>query len=1366
MKKPTILHLLFLECFTFFGKNESLLSKMNLPVLSFVKKPKKRFLSYALAMVGILLFITQASYGQNLKPFNIRFDRNVKGDQLLIGNNILSQDNTDFNNNSTYNHTVDMKYVDIDSDPTTFSSSSAVLTIPNSNAPAAACYKIAYAALYWSAIIRDGDASVDRSKFTTVKFKTPVGEYSTITGELIYDAINQVNGIGDEKNRPYACYADVTALVQPLTNANGTYTVANVLSSLRKNGNTGLSAGWSLYIVYEDPKLPARSITSYDGFSGIGGKTTLDINVSGFRTIPTGPVNASFAFAALEGDKPISGDYLEINGVRQSAATVSGTTLRADNNFFNSSVTYIDPVTKATANFTSPNRIPASSNTLGYDAGVIKLKNDNNSAIGNSASNAKITIGSTGDVYFYYFNAIAVEIIEPKIILTKKVLKGGVDAANQPVKLSEILTYELQFQNVGNDNAKTFTIEDKLPANTNFNYPADIEAPLPAGVTHTYNATTRTITFRIPDNLVNKNGNLSIPIRFKVQVVPTCENLTEPCNNIIKNTAKSKYTGEINTNGGLGFGEDSFSSYSACDISVPESTNFLVGIDDCKKRNDVLCGDNVTISATGGYASYSWSTSPTGIPVIGTSQTLTVTKPGTYYVKNTATPPCVDLEEIITVADYAAKPANPLIQYADNKNPATGLIDQCVNDGSVLPKIFLCGKEAYKDINLSSLGATRITWEKTSCVPDPNLSDLCANVSPTCTWTTAIPDGNTFRADTAGQYRVSIYFGGCFSRFYFNVYKNELNYTVDKKDMICGKGGSITINGLGTNYEYSLSKDSGYQSSNTFNITTEGTYTVFIRQVGVATNPCIFEVKNIPIYKIVFNPIAPVITQPLCHDSKGSIKVYGTAYNGAQYTYELFKGGVSVEKVINSTSSANEFTGKEAGLYTYTVTTQDGCNYNGTAEIIAPAALTALASITKPLTCENGEITVTPKNGTAPYYYYVNGSTTSQTDPKIVITTAGTYSITVLDKNNCSYTIPGIKIDANPKPEFTVAGTNINCYGTNTGTIKFDVTNANGYTLAYSIDNGVTYVANGTFSDLPAGTYKPILRYTLSGVNCFETRPDINLTEPTTALSASAGVSELAGCGDVALGIPKNYGKVRITNPQGGTPFAGPNPYLFNFNNPANPADWTTVNDAYKAPGTYTLYVKDANGCIFSAPVILDPEPAEPVINATPQIDYNCDGTATSTVTVENPANASYTYEYYLDNVKNTNTPNNVFVGVASKLNSVPTASNLLFENFGYGADVESPGINTTFYCFERQVEALKCKSSIVIEDGDYSVTARIVQPYSAWRQPGDHTPQTVPPTPKGRCLVVNLGNRISTSDVIYKKVIKDIIPNQILSCM
>ena len=55
------------------------------------------------------------------------------------------------------------------------------------------------------------------------------------------------------------------------------------------------------------------------------------------------------------------------------------------------------------------------------------------------------------------------------------------------------------------------------------------------------------------------------------------------------------------------------------------------------------------------------------------------------------------------------------------------------------------------------------------------------------------------------------------------------------------------------------------------------------------------------------------------------------------------------------------------------------------------------------------------------------------------------------------------------------------------------------------------------------------------------------------------------------------------------------------------------INDAYKAPGTYTVYIKDANGCIFPMPgIIIDPEPVAPIIGSAPVIVYACDGKATS----------------------------------------------------------------------------------------------------------------------------------------------------------
>ena len=104
---------------------------------------KKPTFSRALIVVIALCF-GMVSYAQNYVPFTPRFNEDLKGDIVLIGNNILGPNNDAFNNGSVYNHNVNMQYIDIDTDPTTFSSSSADLEIPNPN-----CYRIIYAGLYW-----------------------------------------------------------------------------------------------------------------------------------------------------------------------------------------------------------------------------------------------------------------------------------------------------------------------------------------------------------------------------------------------------------------------------------------------------------------------------------------------------------------------------------------------------------------------------------------------------------------------------------------------------------------------------------------------------------------------------------------------------------------------------------------------------------------------------------------------------------------------------------------------------------------------------------------------------------------------------------------------------------------------------------------------------------------------------------------------------------------------------------------------------------------------------------------------------------------------------------------------------------------
>ncbi len=1306
-----------------------------------------------IVLLTFVLLQAASSYAQTYTNFTPRYNDDIKGDMLLIGNSILNRKTNADGPNTAYNGSgvngsFSMQYVNIDNGATAgiFNSSSANLVVPNSNKPNASCYKIRYAALYWGAVTKGATAITD------VKFKMPTGGYNNVTGTVIYNAGTTKIGT----SYPYACFADVTALVTGATNTTpeGTYTVANVSTAVSSNSGTGLSAGWSLFIVYEDPKLPTKAITSFDGFTAIDTKNNLDIPVSGFRTIPSGNVRTKFAFAALEGDQAYKGDYLAINGNTISVSNAANTVIRASNNFFNSSVTYVDPTSLKSATYLDRN--PASTNTLGYDSGVFELNNNNNSIIKNGDTSATISLRSTQDIYFYYFNAIAVDIIAPEIVLTKQVFDNAAvpnNLANTNVTRGTNLYYYVGFQNIGNDNAQNFTIKDILPVNINFD-PNDIVIPNGSGITYTYNAATRTIVFTIPKELVEVNDPRYV-IKFKVQVVPECNDLSDACATTIQNQAFASYKGV--TSSAVIDDQLSLSTFDQCYIGTAAPTNFLVGLEDCKYTKDYqLCGSSVVLTASNGYSGYSWSTSATGTPVIGTTQSITVTQTGTYYVTDTAPAPCRSIKEEVTVSPSGTTVKNPIIAFAD-------VTAVCPNNNKDLPKIFLCGANATRLLKLSITDAESIIWQKldeASCTAIANAD--CANEASSCVWN-QVTTGSSYTADTAGQYRVVLnYKGGCFNIYYFNVFKNLLDPTATKRDIICDTAGQITIGGVpGTGYEFSLTATGPFQDSNIFTIPTSGNYTVYIKQKGVATNPCLFSVPNIDILTRNFT-VSEFIAQPLCNTDKGSIKLAANDVR-EQYYYSISKAGTVVNSVGPIVASDYTFPNLSAGVYTYIVKTSDGCLKNGSFEIIPPAVLSATVNQTKAITCEGGEITVTPVGGTSPYGYYVNGSTVADYSNVINTPTAGLYAIKVVDFNGCVANT-SITVAAVPKPVYTTTGTNVKCYSDASGVINFNVTNANGYTLSYSTDNGVTYGTSATISNLSPGTYNTILKYTLNGVECIDTMKSITISQPSTALTASAGVSALAGCG-----VNKTDGTIRITNPDGGTPFPAPNLYLYSFDNQAT---WITTNQADKAPGTYTVYIKDANGCIYAMPnIVIDPKPVAPVIDVATPVDFNCDGTATSTVTITNPSNANFTYSYYMDGVLNTNTTNpNVFLNVPAgthsvkvvyKLVAVTTYSNLLYETFGYGDDTTSPGINSVYYCFERQVAATQCKGSPAINDGDYSVTAKIQYPFGAWIAPVDHTPATTPVTPKGRFMVVNIGATIPKTEILYQKTINDIIPNQ-----
>ena len=1338
-----------------------------------------------LKSVFVVLFFIQSFIVFSQKNFTARFDTSLKGDMLLIGNNILNRDenknnqrpNNAFDAIDKNNNDLNMQYVDVDSDNSTFSSSSATLAVPTASRE---CYKIVYAGLYWAGIYSKGsvdDNSVNRANLGKVKFKLAnQTNYNDITGTLIYDYYPATSN-GDQM--PYAYYYDATSLIQGLANPEGAYTVANIISA-RGKINGGFSAGWSLFVVYEDPKSSAKYITTFDGLRWIqSGSVPVTYDITGFKTIPTGAVKAKLAFAALEGDVNLTGDRYSVNN------TDISTNERPIDNFFNSTINDVNgPYT---------NRNPASGNTLGFEAGIINLNNAGNSIIKNNDTSAQLKLSTGGDGYGLFFNAFNVEVIEPQIVLTKIVKNSaGVNIGGQDVTLGQQLNYEIGFKNIGNDNATSFTIRDQLPINIIFNYPGDIVA-LPTGVTiQSYDAATRNIVFAVNSNIV-KVGDPEKIISFKVQVVPDCSKLSEACSNSIDNSAYATYKGQQNTS--FTISDDPSVNINTGCILVPKATNFLVGIDGCKfTANVTLCKENVDLVAANGYSAYTWYSDEARTKQIGTGQTLNVKDPGTYYVYNLAAAPCRSIYQAFTVTRFGTTTTNPVIPYADN-------VVTCPDNGKALPNIFLCGGNATRLIQTHISENSTIVWEKlntTSCTAITNQN--CANEGTSCTWS-QVGTGADYTANAPGQYRLTVnYTGGCFNRFYFNVYQNTLTATETHEDIICGAPGKITVNGVPSGYEYAISTDpngtiGAYQASNVFNITNPNSYTVYIRQIGVTSNPCVFTVPNILIRKRDLQ-ISTVVTQPACFGEKGTIKV-GTLNIDPQYYYYLYDGNTLVNSSGPVPNSDYTFANLTPGIsYRVRVTNRPvpgtpapNCDVSEYIYIQQPvSAINATAALVEPLTaCSDGKIVISASGGNwAPYSYFINGSSTFQTSNEIIVTAPGTYSIRVVDSKNCETTI-SVTVPSNTKPTYDVTHTDSNCYNDNSE-IRFTNIVPNGYSMSYSIDNGGTFQTNPVFSNLQPGTYNVVVKYGISYIPQWQTQPQIKYCQdpaqqvtiagPSSAVTASAGVAELAGCGPLQGGQPT--GLIRFTNVEGGTA-----PYQYSFDGGAT---WQTSNEKYVVSSTvsYDLRVKDNAGCIYKIPynVILDPKPQDPVIDSNVNPVFNCDGTATATVVVNTPTTtgATYSYEYYLDGVLNTNTPGNTFLNVPSgshtvkiKYNvaTVSTYSNLLQEDFGRGGDTTSPGINSA-YCWEKQdgntLAFATCSLSDwhpwLMNDGDYVVTSALLPDHGPdfnWILPKDHTAvlNNTPTITDGRFLAVNIGKAIPIGAVLYKKPINDVIPNQ-----
>lgn len=576
-------------------------------------------------------------------------------------------------------------------------------------------------------------------------------------------------------------------------------------------------------------------------------------------------------------------------------------------------------------------------------------------------------------------------------------------------------------------------------------------------------------------------------------------------------------------------------------------------------------------------------------------------------------------------------------------------------------------------------GTYSVTVTQNGCTKDTSITLSSSNgviftftnvVNPTCgnsngsvsvnltspgaasySWSANANTGNNATASnlTGGTYSVTVTQNGCTKDTAITLTSPNgvtLTLTNPVNPTCAGNDGSITVNLSGGSAPYNVTIDTGgtpinlsvpIPISQTVGSAPAGTVNVSVTDgAGCTANASAMLIA--PANCCTFS-LSANTTQAACGSANGSIAV--TASNGSgNYTY---------------TWSANAGTGNAttagslaSGVYLLTVTD------NGFANCFIDTSFTLTnpnAPVINSLTITNetcagtgdGTISVSASGGTGTLTYTWSANAATGNSATAVNLTAGSYSCTVSDVNNCQITgNANVQSNVCCTLQTSASSANTTC-GLNNGSISVTVTTSGTTPYTYSLSGGVGQ-ASGNFNSLPSGNYAVI---TNDNAGCSDTTfvsvgassntlnvalvpTDVscfgfsNGTVTATVIGGTPAYVYLWNTGDVTLAIQNltagNYSLTLTDNDNCTTSATAvinePQPLILNIGNDTtvcngNPVllnagsgfasyNWSngstvqTINA--QAQGTYQITVTDNNGCTATDALNISTSSATPVI--------------------------------------------------------------------------------------------------------------------------------------------------------------------------
>jgi large repetitive protein len=394
---------------------------------------------------------------------------------------------------------------------------------------------------------------------------------------------------------------------------------------------------------------------------------------------------------------------------------------------------------------------------------------------------------------------------------------------------------------------------------------------------------------------------------------------------------------------------------------------------------------------------------------------------------------------------------------------------------------------------------------------------------------------------------------------------NALALTTTRTNVLC-KGeatGTATANPTGGTQQYTYSWNTNpVQTTKTATGLAAGTYTVTVFDANGCDKPVIANVTiTEPAQKLDVNILSKV--NVLCKsDATGSATSVASGGSGS-YSYSWNTNPVQTGATASNLS---------AGNYIVTVFDNNGCNIPDTAHVtITEPAIALGVSVTAQtnVNCKGdatGSATATAVGGSGNYNYSWNTNpiktTAIATDLR-----AGTYTVTVTDKNGCTKPVTATVTINEPTNALastisspTTNGFNIACNGGSTGSINLTPSGGTSpYAFSWTGPNGFT-ASTEDLTGLKAGAYSVLIT---DNKGCTLTR-NINLSQPSLIVinsSVNPTLCNGSNTGSVTLAVS-----------------GGVSPYTYSWTGPSGFTASTKDISSLEA-GSYTVTVTDANAC-------------------------------------------------------------------------------------------------------------------------------------------------------------------------------------------